>query len=205
MTRLQPWTPHEDAYLLVALERAVPLATILKTLNRPEGGIKARLHRLGYNPRSSDPLSDLREKVQAPPVIPAGAFKAGYRPDIDISVRSGWEANIARWFNSQAIDWQYEPRTFYFPNLKRGARAYLPDFYLTTQDKWIEVKGRLKSTDRTKLKRFLKYCPEESSKLQGIPKNTSSEAAQGFRALGIPIYAYYDDICAEAENIPGWE
>lgn len=205
MTRLAAWTPYEDAYLVVALERSVPLPEIVKALNRPEGGVKARLGRLGYNPRSTDPLADLIEKINAPVVAPAGSFRAGYRADIDISVRSGWEANVARWLTWNDIEWQYEPRTFYFPNLKRGARAYLPDFYLPKEDLWIEVKGRLKSSDKTKLKRFLKYCPEEGSKLRGLPKDPNSEAAKGFKEIGIPIYAYYEDIMTWAEDVPGWE
>lgn len=205
MTRLQAWTPYEDAYLVVALERSVPLTTIVQTLNRPEGGVRARLYRLGYNPRSADPLAELLAKINAPVVVAPGTFRAGYRADIDISVRSGWEANVARWLTWWEIEWQYEPRTFYFPNLKRGARSYLPDFYLPKEDIWVEVKGRLKSSDRTKLKRFLKYCPEEGSKLHGLPKNEDSEAARGFKELGIPIYEYYDNIVADSAQIPGWE
>lgn len=204
MTRTQAWSTLEDTYLVVALERQVPIGEIATELERPEGGIKARLQRLGYNPRSSDPLKDLLAKIRIP--VTKGPFRAGFRDDIGVTVRSGWEANICRWFNHQGIVWEYEPRVFYFDTMRRGARSYLPDFWLPELDIWVEVKGRLKSTDKTKLKRFKKFCPTEAAKLQGLPKNAKSEAAVGFNELGIPIFAYYDDLIRDyADDIDGWE
>lgn len=62
------------------------------------------------------------------------------------------------------VDWQYEPRTFWFESIMRGQRSYKPDFLVYNRDTthgWYETKGYMDSCSRTKLKRFLKYYPEE--------------------------------------------
>ena len=86
-----------------------------------------------------------------------------------IFARSGWEANVARyleWLKSSTIilDWLHEPQTFWFEGIKRGCVSYLPDFKVINIDGshyWIEVKGRMDSKSRTKIKRFKKYYPNE--------------------------------------------
>ena len=93
-------------------------------------------------------------------------FKAGKRHDRgDARFRSAWEANYARYLNLLDIKWEYEKHEFEFTEIKRGTRYYLPDFYLPDEDLWVEVKGRLSSKCKTKLKRFRKYHFDEFSKL----------------------------------------
>lgn len=61
-------------------------------------------------------------------------------------------------------EWEYEPHTFWFENIKRGVRSYLPDFKITNQDGthfWAEVKGFMDAKSLTKIKRLRKYYPEE--------------------------------------------
>lgn len=94
--------------------------------------------------------------------------KGGKRKDVNNQYfRSSWEANIARYFNFIKEKWEYEPKTFYFENIKRGVRSYTPDFYLPKQNKWIEVKGWMDDKSKVKLKRFKKYYPEEKIEIIG--------------------------------------
>lgn len=81
--------------------------------------------------------------------------------------RSKWEANYARHLdfllaNGQIHDWKHEPDTFWFDEIKRGVRSYLPDFRITENDGsmwYAEVKGYFDSKTKTKIKRFRKYYP----------------------------------------------
>lgn len=86
-----------------------------------------------------------------------------------IYVRSGWEAKVAIYLQKlqeglQIAKWEFEPHTFWFLNIKRGVRSYLPDFKVTNLDGshyWLEVKGYMDAKSKTKIKRFRKYYPEE--------------------------------------------
>lgn len=105
--------------------------------------------------------------------------------------RSKWEANYARYLEFQKQneiikEWYYEPETFWFGDIKRGVRSYLPDFKVCPSPGvhyWVEVKGYLDAKSATKLKRMAKYYPNEmvvvvdgkwfannNSKLKGLIK-----------------------------------
>ena len=102
----------------------------------------------------------------------------GFRSDIGISVRSRWEANIARYLNylkkqKKISRWMYEPRRFQFDDIKRGTRSYLPDFCVTFLDgtyEWWEVKGYWTSKAKTAVKRFRARYPEETLIILDGPK-----------------------------------
>ena len=89
--------------------------------------------------------------------------------DKKIYARSSWEANIAAYYqflkeNGEIIEWEHEPKTFYFENIKRGVRSYLPDFRITEKDSsvnYVEVKGYMDKKSKTKIKRFAKYYKKE--------------------------------------------
>jgi hypothetical protein len=95
--------------------------------------------------------------------------KQGKRSDLkDLYVRSGWEANYARYLNwlkgrGEIYNWKYEADTFWFEDIKRGVRSYTPDFKIwETRDSepyYVEVKGWMDEKSRTKLKRMAKYYP----------------------------------------------
>lgn len=120
--------------------------------------------------------------------------KQGKRPDLgDIYFRSGWEANFARYLNflkNQGLlyKWEFESDTFWFNDIKRGVRSYLPDFKVwnkkNSEPFYIEIKGYMDSKSKTKIKRMAKYYPhirldvvgkkeytEIKSRLSGIIKN----------------------------------
>lgn len=82
--------------------------------------------------------------------------------------RSKWEANYARYLewlkeHNQIKEWQHENKTFWFDDIKRGCRSYLPDFEITNNNgsiEYHEVKGWYDDRSKTKTKRMAKYYPE---------------------------------------------
>lgn len=94
--------------------------------------------------------------------------KGGYREDIDMYVRSRWEANYCRYLNllkeQEAIfKWEYEADTFRFDGIKRGVQSYTPDFKIwdkkDDEPYYIEIKGYMDAKSKTRLKRMRKYYP----------------------------------------------
>lgn len=81
--------------------------------------------------------------------------------------RSRWEVNYAyylQWLleKGEIKNWEYEAEVFWFNNIKRGTRSYLPDFRVTEnagQAVYHEVKGWMDDRSVTKLKRMKKYYP----------------------------------------------
>ena len=98
------------------------------------------------------------------------SWKAGWRTigGIKKYYRSRWEANYARYLEwlkqkGEIADWKHEPTTFWFENIKRGVRSYLPDFLVTENNGkqvYHEVKGWMDPKSKTKLKRMAKYYPD---------------------------------------------
>jgi hypothetical protein len=86
--------------------------------------------------------------------------------------------------------WTYEPQTFWFEDIKRGSRSYTPDFRVQyrgeTRPVYVEIKGWMDATSRTKLKRFAKYYPQHKVEL-----------------IDAKAYAAIKKRWASA--IPGWE
>jgi len=93
---------------------------------------------------------------------------AGFREDLGFFVRSGWEANYARYLNLLlSLDliegWQYESETFVFYGEDDGAIAYTPDFSVLGTDGDVvyhEVKGWMNEASKERLQRMEKYYPE---------------------------------------------
>jgi hypothetical protein len=104
-----------------------------------------------------------------------------------IFARSRWEANIAAYFeflkkNNEIKDWEHEPTTFWFLEIKRGIRSYKPDFLITRNDGtqyYEEVKGWMDDKSKTKLNRMRIYYPKIDIRVLGedrykaISKNKS--------------------------------
>jgi hypothetical protein len=82
--------------------------------------------------------------------------------------KSKWESNYCRYLeflkkHGEIVEWEYEPVTFWFENIKRGVRSYLPDFRITNKDsstEFHEVKGWLDPRSKTKVNRMRIYYPE---------------------------------------------
>lgn len=100
----------------------------------------------------------------------------GRRPDLgNRHFRSSWEANYARYLNSLLLAgeikrWEFEPDTFWFEQIRRGVRSYLPDFKvwpLVGDPYYVEIKGFLDDKSKTKLKRMAKYHPDVKIQVLG--------------------------------------
>jgi hypothetical protein len=125
--------------------------------------------------------------------------KIGFREDLGILVRSEWEAVVLRWLNKKGVGWTYEPYAFHFP-VKRGVRVYTPDVLLSGSNLLLEIKGYAKDQDRIKIKRLKIHHPKDFARLRYITKNPNSQATKIFSDLGVPPYAYYDDIVKEMKE-----
>lgn len=97
-------------------------------------------------------------------------WKSGWR-DVGgkrIFFRSRWEANYGRYLQwlkemGNIAEWEHEPKVFWFLEIKRGTRSYLPDFRITENDgtqAFHEVKGWMDPRSKTKIKRMGKYYPD---------------------------------------------
>jgi hypothetical protein len=75
----------------------------------------------------------------------------GVRPDLGQFFRSRWEANVARIFRYEGIEYKYEGKGMAF-NL--GDTTYLVDFYIPARDLWIEVKGFATTAWKAKAKKL---------------------------------------------------
>jgi len=143
--------------------------------------------------------------------------KGGYRKDLKQYFRSKMEANIARYFNLRECEWEYEPFEYSFDKIKRGQRYYKPDFALYYQAFYYslyEIKGYFRPEDKTKLRRFKKYYPEDFAKLKFIiPDKYSRSKANGKMIqficddLGIDFEEIlsYKEMEKYSSLIPGWE
>lgn len=92
-----------------------------------------------------------------------------------IYFRSSWEYYYAIFLEKlqqegKILDYKHEPKCFWFEDIKRGVRSYLPDFcvtHLNGSEEWCEVKGYYDSKSQTKMKRMAKYFPEINIRLVG--------------------------------------
>ena len=92
-----------------------------------------------------------------------------------IFFRSSWEFYYALFLEKlkrehKIIEYFHEPKCFWFPNIKRGIRSYLPDFLVIHKngsEEWVETKGYLDTKSQTKMKRMAKYYPEVRIRLVG--------------------------------------
>lgn len=114
---------------------------------------------------SMDPMA--RIQLQS---LSGRTWKAGWRTigGQKRYFRSRWEANYARyleWLRSygEILSWEHEPKTFWFNEIKRGVRSYLPDFLVIERNgkqAYHEVKGWMDAASATKIKRMAKYYPD---------------------------------------------
>ena len=94
--------------------------------------------------------------------IPSNAYKKGQSPPLNAGrgkgsyckkghwVRSSWELFVADWLFDHNIPYEYEFKRFHF-----GRWSYLPDFYVSSLDLWIEVKGWMDPKSRLQIRLFI--------------------------------------------------
>lgn len=90
--------------------------------------------------------------------------------------------------------------------LKDGTKGYTPDFFITKDSSWIEVKGYLDTKSMTKIRRFKRYYESEFEKLTFIISKYSTEGKNFASELEIPRVIFYEDIRNfYSEKIKNWE
>lgn len=215
------WDKEEEEYLL-ANYNSREISFLSEVLNRSESAIRKRYYDISRRSETPSLESrelqfflersvrttpkKLRKKktkgtVDRTPKLskwsgkgnPYSHTKSGYRPDLGINCRSGWEANVMRVLASYDIPFEFEPTVFTYP-IKRGNKAYTPDIYLRATDEWIEIKGYLDNNSKIKLKRFKRYYPEEFAKLTMIIGKSSKKAREFCLELGVPTVLHYEEI-----------
>ena len=81
----------------------------------------------------------------------------------------------------QIVDWDYEPKVFYFPNEKTAPVQYRPDFKVIENDGtelWQETKGHHDGKTNRKFQRMRKHYPDIVMELvlQRVPRTGSKGA-----------------------------
>lgn len=168
-------------------------------------------------------LADLdNKKTKSKKALPGNKHRSniGKRKDLNNQFfRSSWEANLYRYLKhtigkSALIEYEPTDFTFWQFGIKKGTVSYTPDFKITYVDEsgnktyeWIEVKGGfLKSQDKTKIRRFQKYYPDEAKHLRAVTPGLNSKTALFFKEVGVPIKYVYPDLNKEYKKvIPNWE
>jgi len=79
-----------------------------------------------------------------------------------VSMRSRWEVAYARYLDHNDGAWEYEPQTFILSN----GSSYTPDFYLSGDHVYVEIKGWLTPSSQKKIDEF-----KASHKLRLLLKN----------------------------------
>jgi len=103
------------------------------------------------------------------------------------------------------IDFEFEPTVFAFP-IKRGTKAYTPDFYIKNKSIWIEVKGFLDDKSKIKLKRFKRYYEKEFNNLVFVISKFNTDAKDFAEQMKIKNVIFYEDIRSfYANKILNWE
>lgn len=198
------WSPVELDYL--KKHKADPINQLTIALAKSKSAVQNQLREIKKGTAKPGPVSKKKDGRQR--------FKIGKRKDCDnLFFRSGWEANVYRWFkHGDLASVEYEPYTFTFFQFghKSGTTHYIPDFKITDRSgnvKWVEVKaGYMKPQDKTKIRRFKKYYPDEFKKLTFITKNSKCKSAEFFKSQGVPVLAYYDELQSKfSHTIPNWE
>jgi len=148
----------------------------------------------------------------------AGGFAATKKgPCLDLpkqyrnySFRSGWEMNFARVLVAQKREWTYERVSFTFttsPTTGKPYRwkpwVYIPDFHDLKSGILWEVKGYLRSEDRSKMKRFKANYPEEFKMLKAVVGRGNKKAKAFYSQMGIPM-VFYEDLRDEYKDKVNW-
>lgn len=102
------------------------------------------------------PRGPANHKFGKEPSHPGKAIPYVMRSGQTIKLRSTWEVEVAKYLDRREINWVYEPRRFFL-----GSTTYRPDFYLTDEDVYWEVKGWFHEKAKAKIGAFREMFPEE--------------------------------------------
>ena len=193
------WSPVELEYL--QKHKSNPVNQLCIALAKSRYAVKSKLSEIKSGKVPAKKKKTIRSKI-------------GKRPDLgNLFMRSSWEADFLRVLKKDKtikhIEYESTDFTFWQFGIKKGTVSYTPDFKVTFRDGshvWIEVKGWMKAQDKTKIRRFKKYYPNEFKNLMAVTGSSGTKATQFFNEQGIPIYAYYSDLKKQYKKvIKNWE
>ena len=190
------WSSCEEDYLIN--HREAPVMQLCGYLGKTRAALKRKLDEFDGKVVPSAKKSGKRTNI-------------GKRADLDgLFMRSSWEANLARWLTTSGYSWEYEPEVFVFDGIKHGTVSYCPDFKIHIFGKrayqWVEVKGQLKPSDKTRLRRMKKHHPAEFAKIVCVVGSPKTVAAKFFASMDIPVLHYYNELNKDCKSvIPHWE
>lgn len=98
----------------------------------------------------------------------AGFGKGGYKSDIDHYIRSSYEHFYAQHLMSKSIAYTYESEVFAVNTKTYGESTYTPDFYIISQNLYVEIKNPYNVNDPVfleKLEAFKMKFPEKEIKV----------------------------------------
>ena len=81
-----------------------------------------------------------------------------YKNGVAIILQSSWELEIAKWLDYNTIDWSRPAKRLkWYDDTMGKNRTYLPDFYLTEYDIYLDVKNPIKmEQDSDKISQLIK-------------------------------------------------
>jgi hypothetical protein len=123
--------------------------------------------------------------------------KIGYRKDLNMSFRSIWEANYARYLLYLKQEIIYEKDRFPLMDNGETKHVYIPDFKVG-DNKYIEIKGHANSSDLWKCN--CKRCVRDKNKMKLLKEQYPNIVVKIFGKKE------YIELCKQYEyTIPNWE
>lgn len=93
-------------------------------------------------------------------------------------VHGKWELEVAKWLDDQKIEWTNIIKEGFEYEWEERKRLYFPDFYLTKEDIYIEVKGYQRDQDLAKWKSVSNLLVLKKNEIEKIRNNTLGPVAQ---------------------------
>ena len=73
-------------------------------------------------------------------------IKFHWKTNEELICKGSYEAKVVDYLNKNQINFLWQPKTFIMPNDK----TYLPDLYLISENKWVEIKGWMRKDAQEK-------------------------------------------------------
>ena len=89
-----------------------------------------------------------------------------------------WELDVAKWLDKQNIEWTNIIKKGFEYRWEGKNRLYFPDFYLTKEDFYIEVKGYQRDQDLAKWESLPNLIIFKKNEIEKIRNNTLGPVAQ---------------------------
>ena len=183
--KLKIWNEKEIILLkkLYPIEPYYKLLKIFPTKTRRQ--ITGTANLLGLRKLNKKHMSRTGKRCNFYGKLPKNVFsKQGKRDDIGHYVRSSYEANIARLLKLLNKDYEYEKYTF---DLVTINSTYTPDFYITEDELFVEIKGYWRQRGIDKFNAFKYEYPD--IKIITIEKDVYDEIGKLLKNI-IPFWEY---------------